>query len=230
MQERIRCEFLFKIESPSAVPEFLDRMLRDRQFQALRHQLARMTSLDAAKRALTSIEIPKSLRDVAGAEHAVLLEEAFRLEHVLVGSLLVLIGQTSMDPKATRLATRETKPMEWMENPILPPEFKRGMLALERTSICMFALDASHDRGIELWLIRSLFENWISSARAALRVFASFPGTNIPKELVPSSERLDWDKLVEEVEEAEAGYQARLSAARASGADIFPPLPGPLDD
>lgn len=82
---------------------------------------------------------------------------------------------------------------------------------LERRVLRAYALArAKSGIGIALvapWLARALIDQWVSNLRAFLQYYASLPDLAVPEDVIPASERLDWERINAELAAREAFYE-----------------------
>jgi hypothetical protein len=92
-----------------------------------------------------------------------------------------------------------------------------------RSAVVLMAIEhaASSDRMVAPWLAALLVERWTAAQHAYLRLLASFPGNNVPEDIVPPEERLDLDTMERENAAAGARLDALLEAGQRSGQAVY---------
>lgn len=160
-----------------------------------------------------------------------LLEEVFKIG----GYILQAIHQISdreMESLRTNQEARSNRPLDFLDNPSIPPPAKRAMLAATRADACAFGLLQAlvSKQKPAPSLIWNIGARMLEGERQYLRLLASLPGITIPEDIVPPEERLDLARLETVGRDAEWGFQILRFMAVQSGQDFYLPFPGRDDE
>lgn len=106
-------------------------------------------------------------------------------------------------PGATRIPTsmtetqRQSDPLWFLSEPLLPGPVARGMLASHRAYAMSAALDGLvHEPRWRMALIVASADLWMDEAKRYLALVASLPDANVPTSLIPASDRFDFSAAI----------------------------------
>src|SRR5439155_5721821 len=87
--------------------------------------------------------------------------------------------------------------LAFLRNPSVHSEVALSLLGGLKSTVCVLAICSAliSQRKLEPWLARAILERWVDGQRRLLRLLASIPGTNVPRSVVPESQRLDLHEL-----------------------------------
>lgn len=128
--------------------------------------------------------------------------------------------------KATQefVAMCSKEPLWFLNEPKTPVPVARCLLAGFRCDV--FAISACQTvvrgRAVEGWLGLAIAENWVEQAREFLALFASFPGSPVPLDVVPLHKRFDPKALDANARAVSAAYARFNADAERSGEPVFP--------
>jgi hypothetical protein len=140
-----------------------------------------------------------------------------------------LMRQTIPEEELTRgvqefAARCSEEPLWFLNEPKMPVPVARCLLAGLRCDV--FAISACEavvrDRGVEGWLGLAIAENWAEQAREFLALFASFPGSPVPLDVVPLHKRFDLKALEANARAVSSAYARFNADAERSGEPVFP--------
>ena len=117
-------------------------------------------------------------------------------------------------------------PLWFLTDPTMSVEVARGWHQLMDMLACLLAM-ASVFLGSERpepWLSLALAERWESDLYALLRLVASFPGFDVPDDLVPLHDRYDPQRMEANAERARVRVDQLFAEAERRGASVWPPL------
>jgi hypothetical protein len=112
----------------------------------------------------------------------------------------------------------------------VPPELGLIFLHWFGADVCSLAFCemVMSKRRVEPWLAMGIAQRWMNGAREYLRLIASFPGVDVPFDLVPENERIDLSRMFAEHRAARERMNRFIEEAKASGLPVY--APGFIDD
>lgn len=128
------------------------------------------------------------------------------------------------------------KPLWFLTDRDIPLPVSRALLAGVYAEVYLLAvLEALHaEHAPAAWLARAIAERWRDNTRELLRLLASYPGVEVPENIIPAGERFDLAALEAEhaarskaFDDAFERAGRRMAETGATWAQLFPEL-GPL--
>lgn len=163
---------------------------------------------DAFASACESLVGPTPARELMNA--APLLDAWMRAQHLVI---------TTMDPEISRDAAHAVDAMgpAILTSATVPAEVSLALAGALRAALVLLALGraAESKRSIEPWLALALIERFVAGVRAHLRLLAAHPGSGVPDDVLPASERLDLALIFERHARARGHADRSYEAARA---------------
>ena len=168
-------------------------------------------------------ESPPELLDTVGAGQRALLEQIDLLADALASAWEAMLR--GLSPEDIQQARELDREYDVVADHRIPVAIRRVFLSSLRMQAASLALGhaVASDAHLEPWLARALCERMRDGLLATLRLFASLPGSPVPEAIVPVAERFDLARIEAQHQAATAVADAQLTAARVSGADVFPP-------
>lgn len=136
------------------------------------------------------------------------------------------------DPSRTTDIVRGSSIVSLCIDKSVPPELGLIFFAWFRSDLCSLAFCemVMSKRRVEPWLAMGIARRWLEGVQKYLRLIASFPGVDVPVELVPQNERINLVRLFAEHRAARERMDRFIEEAEASGLPIYPPGPFDFDD
>jgi hypothetical protein len=120
----------------------------------------------------------------------------------------------------------------FLRDPSVPAEVGMAVVEGAKAGVCVLAVCAAILAGapLEPWLGRAIAERWVRAQRNYLRLIASFPGAEVPLDVIPEEERMDLPRLAREVSEAQERFRELGRRALETPGGVYPPHAEPGDD
>jgi hypothetical protein len=107
----------------------------------------------------------------------------------------------------------------------LPSDVVRAIYGYQVASAAIYGLRAADNANAADWIVWHLIEKKLMGGlKDYLRLLAGIPGVDVPFDLIPASERIEFASLVARSAAADTGYRSALSRARHGRKTVFPPV------
>lgn len=210
---------LLKAKTLPKLQERLDDLSGAREFIQYHEYLC--TAAAAHPETLNETKLVKSLEDMVGdLSDEYPIRELAHLLRISEDAICRVLQNGLREPKLPPMRLAQL-----MEHLATPSQYVTAMRGALRSAAAQLALVEVkyRDRSTPAWAVRALLKAACEGIREHLRLVAGMPGAQVPVDIVPRSERLDWTKLVERWEVLLAGVERiRLDAASSKKAVYFP--------
>lgn len=128
-----------------------------------------------------------------------LLEKAMRVQNAVnaICERLDSMPNPPTIPASVPLERRQSEPLWFLSDSLLPDPVIRGMLASHRAYAMMATLDGLvHQPRWNLGLIAAAARLWVEEDKRYLALLASIPEADVPESLVPLAERFDLQQAI----------------------------------